>query len=478
MLSGRHPCAPRVFPHATRRGSVAPRPSHLWSALLCGAACLAGLAAPSYAQSDAEPPSEQVTAQEIGKLRAEIAKQQQEIEQEKRQLQLQSLRLDDQQRLLNAELGNLRATGTGGAPAVSQPVATDQTAPATSSPTTVATGPASATPTAPISGPSPQERETRRVLETAHELSSTGGVLTPKGYFVVDPSFEYDYWNQNEVNISGFTIIPGITFGNINVQRVQANYLTQAWTFRYGVTNRLELNLRIPIVYATGQTVTEPLGPNAQIFSPGATAFNIGDVQVGASYQLNTGSNGWPIFLANVLFKTTTGTSPFSVPIYTTNDVNGLYIAGIQKKLPTGTGFYSLQPNITMLIPTSPAVLFANILYGIDFSRGVEIANRSGAAPTPATIDPGNFISGTFGVGFAVNDRTSMTFSYQQEHVWPTAEGGANIGGSSFDFGTFNFGLGFTVSKNITVNIGAGIGVGPNNPVARILVEVPIRFQI
>ena len=133
---------------------------------------------------------------------------------------------------------------------------------------------------------------------------------------------------------------------------------------------------------------------------------------------------------------------------------------------------------MTILLPTSPAVLFANLLYGINFSRTVDIANVAGTAPTSATIGPGNYLSGTFGVGFAVNDQTSMTFSYQQEHVWPTTENGTSLGGSSYDFGTFNFGIGFAVSRSINVNLGAGIGVGPNNPVAQILLEVPIRFQL
>ncbi|HEX7391200.1 MAG TPA: hypothetical protein VF286_13910, partial [Acidiphilium sp.] len=330
---------------------------------------------------------------------------------------------------------------------------------------------------APITGPSREKQAARKVLQTAQELSSTGGVLTPKGHFVIDPSFEYDYYNQNQVAISGFTIIPGITFGNINVLKVQENELTTAVTLRYGVTNRLEVNVRIPFIYATGSTTLQPLGPNAHIYSPGANAANLGDIIVGASYQINSGDHGWPIVIGNLLFKTTTGTSPFSVPIYTTNDPNGIYIAGIQKKLPTGTGFYTLEPNVTVLIPASPAVLFANVLYGINFSRGVEIANRGGGPSTPATLGPGNYITGTFGVGFAVNNRTSMTFSYQQEHVWGSTEGGVNIPGSSFDFGTFNFGIGFMLTKNMTLNIGAGIGVGPNSPAAKILVELPMKFD-
>jgi len=455
----------------------------LWRAALLSAVCISGFSLSAYAQSDAQP----LTPQEAAKLRAEILQQQQQIKQQQQQLYLQSLRLNDQQNLLNSELEKLTGTGTGTAADASQPASSpaSSSAPSSTGTTTAQAAPAPEAPSsssapqaAPISGPSPQQQEERRVLQTAHELSNTGGVLTPQGDLVVDPQIQYDYWNQNEVNLSGFSIVPGITFGNINVQRIEANYEYTNLVLRYGVTNRLEVNLKVPVVYATGSTTTQPLGPNAQVFSPGASAFNIGDIQMGASYQINSGNNGWPIFLGNVIFKTTTGTSPFSVPIYTTNDPNGTYIAGIQKTLPTGTGFYSLEPNVTVLLPTSPAVLFANILYGINFSRGVQIANLAGTAPTSATIGPGNYLSGTFGVGFAVNDQTSMTFSYQQEHVWPTTENGISLGGSSYSFGTFNFGIGYAITKAINVNLGAGIGVGPNNPAAQILLEVPIRFQL
>ena len=483
MLAERWPCPAQGAGLPRDERLAWRRPARPWRVALYGAVCVAGFSLSAHAQSDTQP----LTPQEAAKLRAEILQQQQQIKQQQQQLYLQSLRLNDQQNLLNSELEKLTGTGTGTAADASQPASSSASSPASSSTgtTTAQAAPAPEAPSsssapqaAPISGPSPQQQEERRVLQTAHSLNATGGVLTPKGDLVVDPQIQYDYWNQNEVNLSGFSIVPGITFGNINVQRIEANYEYTNLVLRYGVTNRLEVNLKVPIVYATGSTTTQPLGPNAQVFSPGASAFNLGDIQMGASYQINSGNNGWPIFLGNVIFKTTTGTSPFSVPIYTTNDPNGTYIAGIQKTLPTGTGFYSLEPNMTILLPTSPAVLFANLLYGINFSRSVQIANLAGTAPTTATIGPGNYLSGTFGVGFAVNDQTSMTFSYQQEHVWPTTENGTSLGGSSYSYGTFNFGIGYAISKAINVNLGAGIGVGPNNPAAQILLEVPIRFQL
>ncbi|MGH7104803.1 MAG: hypothetical protein ACREFJ_20695, partial [Acetobacteraceae bacterium] len=229
--------APGIPDGTGRSGAPGLRP---WRSALCGATAALAFAAPAAAQ--------QLTPQEVRNLQQEIRAQQQQIQREQRQLTLESLRLDDQQRLLDSELGKLRATGTGTTAATPLPPPPSAAPPAPGE-TPPTTPPPAAQAAAPISGPSATQRETRRVLETAHELSSKGGVLTPEGVLVIDPSIEYDYWNQNQVSISGFTIIPGITFGNINVQRVQANYVTTALTFRYGVTNRFEINLKLPLVY-------------------------------------------------------------------------------------------------------------------------------------------------------------------------------------------------------------------------------------
>ena len=139
--------------------------------------------------------------------------------------------------------------------------------------------------------------------------------MTPKGQIVIDPSIEYDYWAQNQLGVNGFQIIPGIFFGNVFATRFEQNITTAAVTLRGGVTDRLELNAKIPFVYNTGSTTSLiPVGPNAQILSVGANGAGIGDVQGGASYQFNSGENGWPIFVGNFLFKTVTGTSPFHWP--------------------------------------------------------------------------------------------------------------------------------------------------------------------
>ena len=332
---------------------------------------------------------------------------------------------------------------------------------------------------APIQGPSAAQQQAKQVIETAPSLSTAGGVLTPKGQFVIDPSVEFDYWSQNQLGVNGFQIIPGITFGNIFVTRFEQNILTAAATARYGVTDRLELNVKIPVVYNSGSTSSLiPVGAAAELLSVSANGAGIGDVQLGASYQLNSGENGWPIFVVNGLFKTATGTSPFEVPIITLNDPNGQFLSGTPKSLATGTGFYAVTPSVTVLLPTAPGVLFANLQDQHNFGATQPIQDRQGGPPTPVYLQPGESPAVTFGVGFALNDRAALTFSYQQTHVFSAFANHQEVAGSPYSFGTFNFGLGYQISQSTRLNLSVGIGAGPNTPAAKVLLEIPYKFSL
>lgn len=404
------------------------------------------------------------------------------------------LRLEEKNQLLDRQLQALRAAGPGRPAAAGDggdlprirraarqargPVFLAQVEPAvpTSAPT------ANATPnggSAPITGPAQEQQQARRTLETALPLSTTGGVLTPKGQIQVSPTFGFDYTSQNQLGVNGFQIIPGITFGNIFVNRVEQSVLTGGVTVRVGVTDRLELNARVPYVFnSTSTTSLIPIGTNAQQLSTSGDNSSIGDIQLGASYQFNAGQDGWPILIGNATFKTTTGTSPYEVPIFTTNDPNGQFLRGIPKRGPTGTGFYSVSPSLTVIYPTAPGTLFANLQYTNNLGQRVSIKSFDGGPSTPVDLTPGEALALTFGIGFALNDKASLSLSYQQQHVFSSQQGGRNIPGSSYSFGSFNFGVGYELSERTRVNANIGIGVGPNTPAARLLIEVPYRFSL
>jgi hypothetical protein len=411
-------------------------------------------AAPAYAASDSAS---------LDRLKASIATQEAKLQQEELQLEQQSLELDQQQSLLDHEMATLRGAGdTDEKRSVqSKPVPEVQSVGAEQQ----------------QQQEEEQQRQTTVILQSSTALSGTSGVLTPKGQLVIDPAVEYDYWTQNQLNLNGFTIIPGITLGNIYISRVDQHYLMPSLTARYGLTDRLELNIKLPFVAGFGSTTAQQAGPSAQPLTTSPTAAYIGDVQLGAAYQFNSGANGWPVLVGNLTFKTATGRSPYDVPIYTAQNQSNALLDGLPKQLPTGTGFYALEPSLSVFYPTAPGVIFGNIQYIYNFSRSFTIANPGGGPGSKDRLAPGMAIAATFGLGFALNDKTSMTLSYQEEHVFGASVNGQSLAGSAYDFGTLNFGLGYQLSPRTNLNLGVGIGVGPYAPAAKILIEIPIRFD-
>jgi hypothetical protein len=443
------------------------------------------------------------TAEDLRQLRAAIQKELADLKKREQKLHQEFLRLDQKSQLLDEQLRKLRAAGVGpggtnpsaaaggvappaGAggspkPAAATEVAQTSAPPAAAQPAPQGGAAASAAPpaageSAPISGPSAEEQQTRQVVQTAPTLSTIGGVLTPKGEIVIDPSIEYDYWAQNQLGVNGFQIIPGITFGNVIATRFEQNITTAAVTVRGGVTDRLELNAKFPYVYNAGSTNDLiPSGATAQLRSVSANGVDFGDIQFGASYQFNSGENDWPIFVGNFLFKTVTGISPFEVPIITSQSDP---LAGTPRELATGTGFYALTPSLTVLLPTAPGVLFANLQLQHNLARTQPVQNPAGGPATPVSLQPGEAPAITFGIGFALNDRAALTLSYQQTHVFTAYENGRAIPGSPYSYGTFNFGLGYQISQSTRLNFSVGIGAGPNTPAAKVLLELPYRFSL
>jgi hypothetical protein len=133
---------------------------------------------------------------------------------------------------------------------------------------------------------------------------------------------------------------------------------------------------------------------------------------------------------------------------------------------------------MTVLLPTAPGVLFANLQFQHNLARTQPIQDRQGGPPTQVNLQPGEAPAITFGIGFALNDRAALTLSYQQTHVFTAYANGQPITGSPYSFGTFNFGLGYQISQSTRLNFSVGIGTGPNTPAAKVLLEVPYRFSL
>lgn len=367
---------------------------------------------------------------EIERLRAAIEEHQNEIEQ-------QRVRLDQLERLVtasppliisSADLNAQRGGADGPASGASQPV-----------------------------GKAPEEE--RRPEITA--ISDVGGVLTPRGKIVLEPQVEYSHSSTRRFFFSGVEIVDAVLIGAIEAADADRDTLTGALAARYGITNRLEADIRVPYVYRD-DTERDPIEGERH----DATGSGIGDIELGLHYQMNSGLNGWPFFIANVRAKSATGKGPFDV------DYD---IQGQQKDLPTGSGFYSVEPSLTVIYPTDPVVLFGNIGYTMTLPDNVD---KVIAGTQFERVDPGDVIKFAFGMGIGLNRAISMSLGYEHNTVLSTATrtSAETVDSDRLQIGSFLMGFSLRLSPSKSVNVNLAIGATTDAPDVQLTFRTPFAL--
>ncbi|WP_256329479.1 DUF3450 domain-containing protein [Nitrosomonas sp. Nm33] len=318
-------------------------------------------------------------------------------------------------------------------------------------------------PSGPV-GQAPPKSEEHRPPEMPRLSETVGGVLTRKGNIVVEPALAYSFSDNNRVFLDAFTFIPAIAVGLIDIRDITRHSLFASLGVRYGATNRLEFEARIPYVYRADIQRSRPVSIGSAINETfDATGNNIGDVELTARYQLTDGAGGWPILVANMVSTMPTGTSPFKIDLVQSQEVPG---AAFPTEVPTGAGFFSFQPSITALYPTDPAVFFGNIQY-------TYTTNASGNGNK---VDPGDAVGITFGMAFNINERSSFNLGYSHRHFFNTRVNHHKIGGSALDIGQLLLGYAFRYTQKTNFNLSVGIGATDNAQDVSLTFRVPITF--
>jgi len=301
------------------------------------------------------------------------------------------------------------------------------------------------------------------------------GVLTPKSKFAFEPSVQYSYSSSNRIALVGYTIIPAILVGVIDVREVKRNTLTGTLTGRYGLTNRMEVEAKLPYVYRHDNTVGREFGAgaaNSTVFT--AKGHDIGDVELTARYQFNDGGAEKPYYVGSLRFKTRTGKDPFEVE--TTGTIVGLR-GGTQTELPTGSGFYGLQPALTVLYPSDPAVFFGTVSYLHNFKRH-NVTLRTDAGPQAlGTIAPGGILGFNFGMGLALNEKSSFSIGYDHSAVGKTRQNGQYTAESVWvQLGTLLLGYSHRLNDKQSVNLSLGAGLTRDTPDVTLTLRLPMTF--
>jgi hypothetical protein len=293
-------------------------------------------------------------------------------------------------------------------------------------------------------------------------LGRQAGVLTPRGVLILEPSLQYSYSTNDRVAIVGFSVIPAIIVGLIDVRTVSRSAWVAALTARYGITDRLEVEWRIPWVYRRDSTIARPFDPAVAESAFNADGSGIGDVELSARYQFNEGGMEKPYFVGTLRYKSRTGKDPFEV-----ERVDFVPNSQLEAELPTGSGFEALQPGLTVLYPTDPAVFFLSVLYLHNFERDVAGVGR---------IDPGDVPEFNFGMGLALNERASFSLGYDHAIIQKAKVNGAVLPlAQTIQIGQLAFGYSYKLSARMTLNASVALGVTGDAPDVQLTLRLPIR---
>lgn len=293
------------------------------------------------------------------------------------------------------------------------------------------------------------------------------GVLTPAGRTTIQSSLTYIRAATNRLVFAGIELVPGLQIGSIQAATADRNTTIDSLTVWHGFSDRLEGELMVPVLIRTDTiglsqvrngTVTEGF----RLHQSG-----LGDIEGALRWQINAPANpDVPIVVASLRVKSDTGISPFGIAYDS---------FGIAEGLATGSGFWGVQPGLTFLLPSDPAVIYGGVSYLYQIPRRF---NRLVNTTLIGEVKPGGAISANVGFGFALNPRFSFSLGYSHTYVLPTSTelDGSIQRSTSLQVGALDLGMSYRLNPHQTVNLAFQFGVTQDAPNVAITLRLPFTF--
>lgn len=291
-------------------------------------------------------------------------------------------------------------------------------------------------------------------------------VLSRAGGLSIDLSAEYTRSSSNRLVFRGIEIVPGIQIGVIEANEADRDAISSNWAMRYGLTDRLELEARVPFIARNDTITTVQQRDEAVTRTIDLEGSGIGDVEGSIRYQFNRGERGGPIYVGSLRVKSDTGEGPFDIE----RDE-----FGIATRLATGSGFWGVEPSINVLYASDPAVLFGSLSY---FAHLPDDVDKTEGEVTIGRVDPGDSIGVSLGFGFAMNQRFSYSLGYRHNYIFPTESelNGQIEKSDELHIGALLFGMSYRFDERYSINLNFEFGVTEDAPDMRFTARTPLGF--
>lgn len=303
---------------------------------------------------------------------------------------------------------------------------------------------------------------------------------TQRSRFGAELSFGYSHFGDARINLDGFLALDAIFLGTISIDEVDADIFTSDLTLRYGVNDRFFIDASIPYLYRTSNFRSGGAGGAAN--APVETRVSdqgLGDVSIGASYQILAETARRPNLVVSGRVKLPTGQEPFGIDFVEVQGSEGNL--QVPRSLATGSGVWGASVGISALKTMDPMVVFGSINYFRNFERGfTDIDENPGDQPGRVSI--GNAVQFGAGLAYALNETSSISMSYSQRLVersrlkLDVAENFQRVVGSQANIGLVNLGATFSLGRSLSLVTTVGIGLTDDSPDMVVGVRLPYRF--
>ena len=151
--------------------------------------------------------------------------------------------------------------------------------------------------------------------------------------------------------------------------------------------------------------------------------------------------------------------------------------AGIQTSLPTGSGFHAVEPSVTALYPSDPAVFYANLgyLYNFDDDVNKTFVIEGGDNQTIGNVDPGDVVRFSFGMAYSINSQASFSIGYKHDFIRrsTTVINGTTLSSSSLDVGSLLLGFSHRLTPRLNANVNLELGITADAPDVGLSLRLP-----
>lgn len=304
--------------------------------------------------------------------------------------------------------------------------------------------------------------------------------------FSLELGFEYSRFDRSQLVLNGFLALDAIFLGEISIDEVEADIWTTSLTARWGLTDRLQLNMRVPWVYrettfrSGGQQLSSIL-----VSEESVSDSDIGDISLGMSYQLFKETPTRPDMVLNFSATAPTGREPYGIKFLRDDDFTDPESntnLQVPTALPTGSGLWALTAGVSFLRTIDPAIIFANIAYTHYLENSFsDITSDPDQLAVPGKVQLGDRYRFTGGLAFALNERSSLSFAFTQEffqsaEVTRQDQATQDIVGSKASTGNLDLGFTYALTNQLSMISNLGVGLNQDASDYSFSLRFPYRF--